>query len=67
MVVSDWPGSRRVRSFPVWKAFGGHVMGSVPSPTRRRGGLRVSYGTRSSKPRSTAAEKAHSAGGEKPR
>ena len=24
--VNDWPGSRRIRSFPVWNAFGGQVM-----------------------------------------
>ncbi len=33
MVVNDWPGSRRVRPLPVWKAFGGQVIGSVPSPS----------------------------------
>ena len=42
VVVNDWPGSRRVKPWPVWKALGGQVIGSVPSPERRRLGLRVS-------------------------
>ncbi len=42
VVVCDCPGCNRMRWLPVWKALGGQVMGSVPSPVRRRCGARVS-------------------------
>ena len=36
------PGSRRMTLSPVWKALGGHVIGSTASPRRRRSGRSVS-------------------------
>ena len=36
--VNDWPGSRRIRSFPVWNAFGGQVMGSTARLRRSMSG-----------------------------
>lgn len=42
LLVVDSPGSSRSTPSPVWKAFGGQVIGSLPSPRRRRSGARAS-------------------------
>jgi len=42
VVVVVSPGLSRMTCWPDWKALGGQLIGSVPSPRRRRSGLRVS-------------------------
>src|SRR5439155_1314089 len=41
-VVTEAPSSRRITPSADWRAFGGHDIGSVPSPRRRRSGASVS-------------------------